>query len=209
MSQVNRSDKRVILSSTNQNTPSFDALKALKIDAVFFAGGWVDALILIRQLRAFTVAGAFPSTRNGPVVILSDGAVDKSLLQQGGKDVNGIFLTHPLTANEYNDESKGYTQYGKNASILAQKLIGEADKKFSKTRREQAWFSYWVKRMLNMHRASDARAVLDKVIQGYVTHQNAPDSLTDCKYQRKETVEESDSGFHVWQIRNGQFTDVD
>jgi ABC-type branched-subunit amino acid transport system substrate-binding protein len=207
ISQVNSSNKRVILSSTNEGTPSIDALKALKIEAVFFAGGWVDALTLIRQVRAFTLAGAFPSV-DGPMVILSDGAVDKSLLQQGGKDVDGVFLTHPLTATEYNDETKGYTQYGKNAYILAQTLIGEADKEFSKTRREQAWLSYWVKQMLNIHRVSDARAVLNNVIQGYVTHRDGPNSLTECKYQRNETAEESDSGFHVWQIQNGQFADA-
>ena len=208
ISQVNDPNSRVILSSTNQNTPSVDALKALKIDAVFFAGGWVDALTLIRQLKAFTVAGAFPSARGGPAVILSDGAVDKLLLQQGGEDVNGIFLTYPLTANEYNDATRGYAQYGEDALTLAQNLIREADQKFGKTRREQAWFSYWVKWALNMHRVRDARAVLDNVIQGYVTHQNAPNSSADCKYHRADNVEESKSGFHVWKIKNGQFEDV-
>jgi branched-chain amino acid transport system substrate-binding protein len=207
-SQVNRLNKRVILPSTNQSVPSIDALKALKIDGVFFAGEWADALILIRQVRALAAAGAFPSA-HGPMVMLSDGSVDKALLQKGGKEVNNIFLTHPLKASEYNDKNKAYAQYGKSAYTLVQKLIEQANNKFGDIRRNQAWLTYWVRQVLNMHRVSDARAVLDEVIQKLVTQENGLNSLTDCKYHRNEAGVESTSGFNVWQIVAGKFTDVE
>jgi ABC-type branched-subunit amino acid transport system substrate-binding protein len=207
ISQLNGPNKRVVLSSTNQAMPSFDVLKALKIDGVFFAGGWADALILIRQVRALTAAGAFPSATGGPMVLLSDGAVDQALLQQGEKDVNDVFLTHPMTAKEYTDG--GYTQYGGDAYNLVRLWIKEADKEFIERRRQQSWFLYWVKLALKMHRVTDARAVLDEVVQEYVTDPNGPNSQTDCKYQRKANGKESTSGFHVWRIQDSKFADVE
>lgn len=208
-SQVNRLNKRVILLSTNHTIPSIDALKALKIDGVFFAGGWADALMLTRQVKALAAGGAFPSATQGPLVILGDGAVDKALLQQGGNDVNGTFLTHPLRANEYSDITKGYAQYGKNSYTLLKKLIQEAEQNFSDNRRNEAWFSYWAKRVLKMHRVSDARAVLNDVIQEAVTQANGLNSLKNCSYHRNEVGDESASGFNVWRISNGKFTDVE
>jgi branched-chain amino acid transport system substrate-binding protein len=210
ISQVNKQKKQhVVLSSTDQSVPPLDALKALKIDGVFFAGEWSDALILIRQINTFKSAGAFP---RGPAVILSDAAVDKSLLDNGGSDVNGVFLTHQLTAAEYQDASKGYAKYGHDAYNLAARMIQQADKEFAKRRQSHGWLSYWFKFALKMHRASDARAVLDEVIQGYVTQLNSPTSLTECKYERKANGEpvnpdDAEAKFHVWHIQNGQFFD--
>jgi ABC-type branched-subunit amino acid transport system substrate-binding protein len=209
ISRITDQKKHVALSSTSQSMPPLDVLKALKIDGVFFAGQWAPALVLIRQINLLKALGTFPK---GPSILLSDGSVDKSLLGNGGSEVNGVFLTHQLSATEFTDATKGYKKYGEDAYGLARRMIEQADKEFANRMRARSRLSYWLKQALKVHRVSDARAVLDGVIQEYVTQRKSPTSLTDCLYQRKAngdpvTPDDAEAKFHVWRVQNGQFLD--
>ncbi len=207
VTKITDQGKRVVLQSTSYNVPPLETLKAHNIDGVFFAGDRVDALILIRQIRALTAQHVFPTAPHGPVIILSDWAVDNSLLTLGGKEVEGVFLTHPLTAEDYSDRTKGYSAYGRNAITLVQNLIREADREFSRNRRDQDRF-YWRKRARKMHRVGDARAVLDEVMQQCVARPGL-NGTTDCKYQRDADGKEENGFFHVWQAKGGHFKTVE
>lgn len=84
---IQESGQKVLLWSENLTIPSVETLRAFRPDCVFFAGDWSNALILIRQVRTINL---------GAQIILSDGAADNILLNQGGWDVNGIYLLHPF-----------------------------------------------------------------------------------------------------------------
>jgi hypothetical protein len=36
-----------------------------------------------------------------PGILLSDGSMDQQFIDTGGSDVDGVYLTHPLTAKKY------------------------------------------------------------------------------------------------------------
>lgn len=191
-------NKKVVLRSTTDTLPPLDSIRALNVDGVYFAGGWSNALVLIRQIEAFFANGP------KPIVILSDGTADNALLKTGRTEVEGVFLTHPLKATDH--KSGGYALYGKDAFRLLTRVITRANRHFDDVRRAQSPFSYWTKWALNMHHVTDARAVLGDDIRKAVT---VPRSLNmaDCVYLRKTDGSENNAAFHVWQIQDGEFKD--
>jgi hypothetical protein len=79
---------KVILWSNNLNLPPYSVDK-LGIDWVFFTGGWTNALVLVRQLKALP-------GKNKPKVLLSEASADRQSVQPGldaaGKKKSGSEL---------------------------------------------------------------------------------------------------------------------
>jgi len=199
IAEVQQKMGSVVLWTLNNWAPSSAILEELKIDCVFFAGGWPQALILIRQINILT-------SENKPMIILSDGCANNCLLDQGKNDVNGVYLTHPLSAEQFSGK---YTIYGECACKIAKELINEANNNFTKVIKSQRRVSYFFKWLLNMHRISDARYVLNEVMEDAVTE---PSTKFYCLLEEDGFIFErrgvrKGATFSVWHIEGGAFCD--
>jgi ABC-type branched-subunit amino acid transport system substrate-binding protein len=192
---------KVILWSNNLNLPPYFVDK-LGIDWVFFAAAdWRNALVLIRQLQAMQ------GTKEAKV-LLSDASADKLLLKYGGTDVNGVYLLHPLTADDFNNGE--YVNVGKEASDLVTGLIGRVHGDFDNLAEQKAPFGYRVRTWLGLRRVSDARRAVASFVEAAVIH---GDTLTNSGIKvvidkNTGTLVRSDASFHVWQVKDGKFTPI-
>lgn len=198
--KVQQAGKAVLLWSTNLTIPSVETLKALKINCVFFAGSWSNALILIRQIKALSLGGKMP------MVILSDASVDQNLIEQGKDDVEGVYLTHPLKAGQY--KVHGYGLYGKDAYTIVEELIKDANAGFASIMKKQNKLLYWSKQLLNIHRVSDARFAVRSIMEDAVINQDTFDGTLDDKYIFKPDGTREGAHFHVWQIKDHKFEEI-
>lgn len=191
---------RVVLWTNNLSVPPVQTIQTLNVDWVFFAGGWQDALILVRQIRAM------PGGHNVNV-ILSDAAVDLRLIQQGSDAVKDVYVTHPMLAETYEGKA-GYGMYGYEAFQLTQQLVDKANANFGQIASRTGGFGYWFRRFLGLRRATDARNVMAAVMQDAVL-QGIPFRLNGgiCRF-RPETATCEGASFHVWQVQNGTFKTV-
>jgi ABC-type branched-subunit amino acid transport system substrate-binding protein len=197
--QVLKSSKNVVLWTNNLSFPPIDVIRTLKVDWVFFAGGWRDALILVRQLKAT------PEGRKIRV-LLSDGSVDKRLIEQGGTDVEGVYLIHPMRAESYNS-ANGYSEYGTNASELTKQLLNSAAERFGDLASRNSGFGYSIRRILGLHRITDARNAVVQVMND--STDTVSFNLTgrdQCVFQKKDGLCAT-AQFHVWQVKQQRFVD--
>lgn len=192
------SSMKVILWSNNLNLPPYD-VNNLGIDWVFFAGGWRNALVLIRQLKAMK------DMRNTKV-LLSDGSANKQLLVYGDGDVEGVCLLHPLTADVFTNEE--YGAVGKEAYGLLGELLDNVHQRFDILAREQAPWGYRLRKWLGLHRVSDARRAMDRFMTESVNNQtafNVGDETIIMGRDENRQVIRKDTNFHVWTIQDNQF----
>lgn len=187
---------KVLLWSTNYNIPPAYAISSLGIDWVFFAGEWQKALVLIRQLRAI------PATRNVNI-LLTDWCVDARLLQDGGPDVENVYLTHPLSPAVYNHDHYGI--YGSDAFDLVRQILTEADQDFDQFAGRDRQLTFWSNKILGFRRISDARIAIGRVMESAVL-QKQPFTLsggTQATFAGDGT--RGDADFQVWQVRGNSF----
>ena len=209
INQIHEKGSKVVLWSTSLSIPASDVYKTLNIDCVFFAGSWTNALILIRQIRTFW------SEKQMPTIILSDWSVDEELITQGGKDVEGVYLTHQLDANRY-DKHK-YGLYGKDAAEIIRQIILNDKKDFSKIVGRERKIQYGLKRLLNIHRVTDARLFINEILESaFETDREFESTLTEEKYVFKRVGNDDErkvirksAKFHIWKVENNQFRNVD
>lgn len=189
---------KVILWSNNRNLPPYD-VDSLKIDWVFFAGGWRNALVLIRQLKAIP---GMQKTK----VLLSDSSANKQLLLYGDGDVEGVNLLHPLAADVFNSEE--YGPVGKEAYGLIGELLDNVHQQFDGLATDEAPWGYRLRKWLGLHRASDARRALARFMAKSVHNQTsfnvANEAITMARDENRQ-VTRKDAEFHVWTIKNNQF----
>jgi hypothetical protein len=185
--------------------PGVSVFNALKIDWVFFAGGSDHALVLIRQIQKI-FGGAKPG------ILLTDASADPALIEQGGDDVEGVYLTFPMSAREYVKDA--FRPYGAMARDVVDYLITSTT-----TSDSNLGFSYSFRQLLAIRRVSDARTLLDLQIDDAQTTQarfiTTNDLTNDVTLQfgvggRDDdgTRVDRNAKFSVWQICNGEFTDV-
>jgi ABC-type branched-subunit amino acid transport system substrate-binding protein len=192
---------KVLLWSTNYNIPPAYAVSALGINWVFFAGEWQDALVLIRQLRAM------PQTHKVNI-LLSDWCVDGKLIEDGGSDVENVYLTHALSPTVYNQEH--YAVYGKDAFQLVKQLLVDGDQQFDQLARKGGnKTAYLLRRVLGLRRVGDARRTLAYLMEASVLQRRAF-SLTGGTGEAQAVFNGDgtriDAAFQVWQIRNHAFS---
>lgn len=190
--------QKVILWSNNLSLPPYD-VNNLGIDWVFFAGGWRNALVLIRQLKAMH---GMQNTK----VLLSDGSANKQLLEYGDSDVEGVYLLHPLAAEIF--KNQGYGAVGKEAYGLIGELLDNVHQQFDDLATDQAPWGYRMRKWLGLHRVSDARRALSRFMAKSVNNQTAfnvgKDTIIMGRDENREIIRK-DATFHVWTIRNNQF----
>jgi hypothetical protein len=110
----------VLLWTTNRGSPSGDAIKALGIDWVFFAGGWSNGLI-------------FRKNQQIPSILLSNFCGNQELLVECGSDMKGVYLLHPMLASNF--YNPGFAYWGILARQLTEKLIHDVNDNFE----ERLW----------------------------------------------------------------------
>ena len=191
---------KVLLWSTNYNIPPAYAISALGINWVFFAGEWQDALVLIRQLKAM------PQTRQVNI-LLSDWCVDRRLIDDGGSDVENVYLTHALSPTVYNQQH--YAVYGKDAFQLVRQLLVDGDQQFDQLAGRDGRTAYLTRKVLGIRRVGDARRTLAHVMEAAVL-QRRPFSLTGGTGGAQAVFNGDgtrvDAAFQVWQIKGHTFT---
>ncbi len=192
--------KKVLLISTNLNMPSIEVLRSLRIEWVFFAGEWQNALILVRQLRAMSAEYKIKG------ILLSDGSVDRRLLELGGDDVEGVYLTHPMSVTQYDKE--GYSIYGADGFAVVSQLLEETNRRFPQLAARRGGIPYRIRRLLRMRRISDARNALVAEMRMSVqnNHKFLLSDGSDCQFNVEGI--RNDATFHVWTISNRQFKQV-
>jgi len=198
---VHKQGKQVVARFNNLTIPPIETGELLKTDCVFFAGKSSNALILIRQIRALWNEAQLPT------IILSDWAVGSDLIQQGGRDVEGIYLTHQLSADLYNNF--GYALYGADAAGIVNELISDANEKFSKRARGRGAIGFWLKRLFNIKRVNDARFVLNGLMQEAMTGRVFKSAKTQEEYRFHRNAIREGSVFRIWTIRDGKFVQAD
>jgi branched-chain amino acid transport system substrate-binding protein len=200
---VQRMNKKVVLRTDTLTAPSSEICNALKIDCVFFAGQWTNALILVRQIRALWLGKPMPK------IILSDWAVSRNLTSQGGDDMEGVYLTHQLNADQY--IKYGYSLYGGDAASIVRELVYDANDLFPTKVKERGFVLYLLKYLLNVKRVKDARFVLNSVMHSAVVSPLRKFKIKETKEEyvfRGDAVREN-AKFHIWQVRNQTFKEVD
>ena len=96
---LTKKGNKVVLRSDNRALPSPEALRHYDIDAVFFPGGWQDALVLIHAINS-----VWPeNSEERPKIFLTDGSADynQRLIDLGGAEIDGVFVTHPAPPDHY------------------------------------------------------------------------------------------------------------
>jgi ABC-type branched-subunit amino acid transport system substrate-binding protein len=188
----------VLLFSSIMNLPSAQTVDHLGTEWVFLAGDWRSALTLIRETRASGMSGKVR-------FILSDSSATQELLDNGGPEVEGVYLMHQLKASVFRSNNQGYGVYASYALEIIDRLLKKADQRFSELARQEVGAAYLMRKLLQVHRVSDARAVLDKCM---IRSMTSPYRLSNGEVFRfrKEGTRE-DARFNVWRIANHQFQD--
>ena len=194
--QAQKYQTGVLLLSTTLSMPSMQTVRQLGVDWVFYAGDWRGALILIHAVKA--------SKLSNIRFILSDSCADEGLLKNGGNDVKGVYVTHPLTVATY--KKAHYGVYSQDALRIIDQLLDRANQHFAEYAAKQGGMGYTIRRLLRVHRISDARNVL---IETMHTGRDLPfRRSTGERIQFDREGAPVGAHFHVWRIEGGQFTDV-
>jgi ABC-type branched-subunit amino acid transport system substrate-binding protein len=199
--EVQRRHAKVVLWSTNLTVPTAHALHALDIGWVFFAGDWPAALVLIRELRtAYT-------QKEMPNIVLSDACVDQQLIDEGGSDIEGVYLIYPMKVSQ---GGEGYTAHAENVCNLVQKLLEEANYTANVHRlaEQEGGLSYKFRSLLGIKRVKDARRLLSSRMQSAEDQAEAFTLANGSKirFARKDQDGEvgaridPDATFHIWQV---------
>lgn len=181
-----------------RTSPSFvmapATINQLKINWIFFAGTWRSALLFIRQLRATGVTV--------PHIILSDGCATPDLLEAAGSELKHVYVTHPLDAKCFNE--KHNRAFAENSLAVVDQLIDKANSEFSDAAARHGGVSYRLHSLVGIHRVRDARNALIQAMQmsGTLSLPYGGAAGFDRDGMRV------DSRFHVWQISDAKFVDV-
>lgn len=198
--------QNVIFWARKESVPSFETFRALKPSCVFFTGSASNALILIRQLRAFSKVGSIPM----PMVLLTDSAVDQSLIQQGGADVEGVNAIYPWPASDFANGNEGFKTIGRDARNVVERLLEDVSKQYSTLRKERAWFTHWIRSTLRIHKTSDARDTAVAVVeQSFQTKKPYPLSTGGRIAKFSAETRNEQAKFHIWKIQDGKFKDTE
>jgi len=195
---LHKSGQRVLLWSTNLDFPDPAAVQdRLRITWVLFAGTWRNALILIRRLNA--TLGS-----NNVRIILSDSSMDPALLSEGGHDVEGVYLTALMDRSKFDleDSSGDYGTYGRDASMVVEQLLTNADSRFVYWASTGSGLGVYLRRFLGRSSKADARNALIQYMRDSTTRHMSFEVLGGDKGRLVFNTSGIAAGitYHVWKI---------
>jgi ABC-type branched-subunit amino acid transport system substrate-binding protein len=200
----------VILRAHDVSTLPIEAIRAMGVDWVFFAGSAQNAVLLARQVKA--MQGGRPIQ-----LLFSDASVDQQLAE-GGPAVEGAYVTYSTGADTYNSD-QGSGEYGTNAFMLMQQLVGNANDHFAQRAGEMAGVGYQIRRILGLKSVSDARSVLIATMEHAIDNKWTfrLNDRTESKFSSRDVEAVGDAigggmreraSFHVWQICKQKFVEA-
>lgn len=201
--QLEMKPSKVLLWTTNREVPFPEAVKALGINWVFFAGSWSNGVILIRQVKEI-----WKDKPNKPTVLLSASCAHPELLKEGGADMKGAYLIDPMPASQFLKE--GFGHWGIRASQLSIDLIQDANDNFEDLSREKGGLWSTLRGFVGVHWVADARNALRTLMEHAV---NDPEEhfyyLDGQKYSFKRDGTGTNPAFYMWRVSNDiKFTDI-
>jgi ABC-type branched-subunit amino acid transport system substrate-binding protein len=200
----------VILRAHDVTTLPIEAMRAMGVDWVFFAGSAQNAVLLARQVKA--MQGGRPIQ-----LLFSDASVDQQLAE-GGPAVEGAYVTYSTGADTYNSD-QGSGEYGTNAFMLMQQLVENANDHFAQRAGEMAGVGYQIRRILGLKSVSDARSVLIATMEHAIDNKWTfrLNDRTESKFSSRDVEAVGDAigggmreraSFHVWQICKQKFVEA-
>jgi branched-chain amino acid transport system substrate-binding protein len=197
--QENSPDSKVLLWSTSLDRPAVDAIEALKIDWIFYAGDWRNALVLLRQLKSVSARKEILK------VILSDGAMDARLPRFGGQEVNqNVYLTFPIPFQRFHDQG-GYAVYGKDARDFVTYTIRQTQANFDELAGAGRDFRRALNRILGLKRGADARNAIGSFMRRSAKAGGMFPLADKTNIKFDENGAAQNRSFSLWQIKNGAF----
>jgi hypothetical protein len=200
--------EKIVLWSTNKSPPTAQAIRELNINWVFFAGRRQNGLILIRQLRAI-----YPM--NTPNILLSDASAEQDLIDDGGEDVEGVYVTSPIPLTEFEKEKSSedyHNIYGDRAFAVVESLIEDANTTSSVDAVGQSpGFFAKVNHFLGIRRIADARNLLIATMEAE-QREGHTTTLTDgtkIKFGVDDAGNDGvridkDARFYIWKVDKAQ-----
>jgi len=157
MNDEETNGEKIVLWSTNKSPPTAQAIRELNINWVFFAGRRQNGLILVTQLHAI-----YPT--NTPNIILSDASAEQDMINDGGEDVDGVYVTSPIPVTEFERDKSSedyHNIYGNRAFAVVESVLEDANTTSSVDAVGQSLgFFALVRRFLRVRRIADARNLL-------------------------------------------------
>src|SRR5947199_9133058 len=98
-----------------------------------------------------------PQTRQVNI-LLSDWCVDRRLIDDGGSEVENVYLTHALSPTVYNQQH--YAVYGKDALQLVRQLLVDGAQQFDQLAARHGRTAYSTRIALGTRRNGDASRTL-------------------------------------------------
>lgn len=201
---------KVVLWTTNINSPSPDLPKKLNIDWIFVAASPKNCLIISRQIRSIYDN----KNEKKPNILLSNSCVSEKMLIESGDDLREVYLTHHMLASEY--DKGGYGYRGQQAFELFEQLIETADTDFDALKCKRLTMYEILlcrgRQFLGWHSVSDARNAIaasmeDAAIRGKLF------LLGDEQYKFNPDGTIKENTFHVWKVtilsNKANFTDLE
>lgn len=190
IADIQRLGQAVVLTSSISSMPSVETLRQLKIDGVFFAGNWSNALVLTQHIKA--------GWSQPPLILLSDAAVEEELLQYGHTAVNGVYVSNAMHADQY--QKDGYQAYGQDAALIVNDVIADANMRFTDIMKERGWLRYWVKWILKIRRVSDARRAVKAVMERAAIWDLHSFKGVLGEYEFGNDGTRANAAFHIWRV---------
>jgi hypothetical protein len=147
-----------------------------------------------------------------PNVLASDASADKLLLENGQKDVEGMYLLHPMTAESFSEHE--YRAVGNEAHALTKLLLEDVHDQFDELATEGAPVGYRLRQLLGLRRVSDARRALAQYMETAISKRKAF-SLSDGGGELTMGTDEEhpvlrvNASFHIWKVTGGKFRAVE
>ncbi len=197
--EITQRNKTVCVTTTDEMTKiRIDMIKTLKIDCVIFVGAHVQAKNVIRWTnKVYRNNDLCPRK---PMIILSDWSAKQDLLTMETSELDGVFLTHPRSADEIGDPDVGYKRFGEDTAWIVGRLVSDTNAILSRrsTWRTKVW--NW----LGYHRVTDVREALALAT---IKISNLTASPSKEKYSFDRNGQLLDGHFDVWKIKCRKFTE--
>jgi hypothetical protein len=189
----------VNITDANSYVQIITTAQTLKPDCLLFVGQFPSA-------QQFLAAFQEPSKALSPqpIVILSDAAINPGILDKGFGTATNIYATYALSSSQYTEPD---SILGRDAYAIVRELVKDVGP-HRPILLGTTW-KYKLRRLLQMHRVTDARRALDAVMIAEVKASRIFVGPTNNEYRFVSPYRREGAKFHVWNIQDRKIVDVD
>jgi hypothetical protein len=174
-------------------------VQTLKPDCLLFVGQFPAAQ---QFLSAFQDVSKGLSSQ--PIIMLPDAAINPAILEKGFGPIASVYATYPLSSSQYAEPD---SILGRDAYAIIREIVKDVGP-HRPILLGTTW-KYRLRRLLQMHRVTDARSALDIVMIAGVKASRTFVGPTNNEYRFVSPYRRVGAKFHVWNIQDKQIMDVD